>query len=339
MDGENVDEGERRDAPRGGALNDAFMVDRPSNASSSRHSGTRNASRVTRPSPPPSPTTNSKLLGFTIMWLFSIVCPFLVYYAVTTPTMARVVHGGVPKALHEVLGVVWDRTYSVVELVRTTGDAGGWDNFLMGTFGWFVVVGPMLRALLVGLNAVLAVPLALLGECVERPRSRTFLRTTLFRAINGLRRSILRPLIDASGAFCAWEVLIVAVVMVQLEMPSITDTIYKDDRCEEADPENGRTCVEVQFNALDEFLLIAVAWAVLVAAATLAVNLAHTTRRRNGGGGEKERDDLVEFEWGQEVRVDERSHVYDPMRPSQRDVGGEARGFVEEEDPASITFV
>jgi hypothetical protein len=87
-------------------------------------------------------------------------------------------------------------------------------------------------------------------------------------------QNALRTFIDASGAFCSWEVLIVALVMIQAEMPSITDTIYEDDRCMEADPEHGKTCIEVQFNVKDNFLLIAIAFAVLVAASAFVMDLA-----------------------------------------------------------------
>ena len=50
--------------------------------------------------------------------------------------------------------------------------------------------------------------------------------------------------------------------------------IYQDDRCREADPENGWTCIEVQFNAMDSFLTIGVAWFVLIVGSGLAMALA-----------------------------------------------------------------
>ena len=60
----------------------------------------------------------------------------------------------------------------------------------------------------------------------------------------------------------------------ELEMPSITDTIYSDDKCQEADPEHGRTCIEMQFNAMDTFLVVGIAWAVLTVSSALAMDLA-----------------------------------------------------------------
>lgn len=223
--------------------------------------------------PIPSPTTNSRLLKYVIMSLFSIVSLPFVYYSVTLPTMQRLVYGGVPTLLHEVVGMVWEQEYSLITLVKTTGDAGGWDKFLMLTFGMFVVVGPIIRAVCLTLHACLGVPVALLQDCIERPRHRTNVRLVLYHATSELQKA-LRPTIDFFGAFCSWEVLTVALIMIQLEMPSITDTIYQDDKCQEADPEHGRTCIEVQFNALDEFLIIIVSFFILALASSFAMTLA-----------------------------------------------------------------
>jgi len=50
--------------------------------------------------------------------------------------------------------------------------------------------------------------------------------------------------------------------------------IYQDNRCREVDPENGRMCIEVQFNAMDSFLTVGVAWFVLIVGSGLAMALA-----------------------------------------------------------------
>ena len=223
--------------------------------------------------PIPKPTTNSRLLKHVIMSLLSIISLPFVCYAVTLPTMQRLVFGGGPTLIHEVVGMVWEQEYSLITLVKTTGDAGGWDIFLMLTFGMFVVVGPILRAVCLTLNACLGIPVALLQDCIERPRHRTTVRLVLYQATTQLQKA-LRPAIDCLGAFCSWEVLIVALIMIQLEMPSITDTIYQDDKCQEADPEHGRTCIEVQFNALDTFLVVVVSFFILTGASAFAMTLA-----------------------------------------------------------------
>eukprot|EP00956_Cyclotella_meneghiniana_P001826 scaffold2008_cov27-Cyclotella_meneghiniana.AAC.1 len=223
--------------------------------------------------PGPSPTTNSALLKYTIMVILSIGSVPLVGYAVSLPTMERLVYGGILTLLHDVTGMEWVQEYSLTSLVATTGDAGGWDTFLMITFGIFVVVGPILRSIALLLHGIMGLPVALLGECIEKPRRRTSLRMFLYQLLSTFQKA-LRPFIDASGAFCAWEVLIVALLMIQAEMPSITDTIYEDDRCKEADPDHGTTCIEVQFNARDEFLVVVVAWIVLVAASAFVMDRA-----------------------------------------------------------------
>jgi hypothetical protein len=223
--------------------------------------------------PIPSPTTNSRLLKYTMMVILSLASLPLVSYAVSLPTMERLVYGGIPTLLHEVLGMVWVQEYSLTTLVATTGDAGGWDTFLMITFGMFMVVGPIVRSVALILHVIIGLPVALIGECIEQPRRRTSLRLFWYQLSSTLQNA-LRTFIDASGAFCSWEVLSVALVMIQAEMPSITGTIYEDDRCMEADPEHGKTCIEVQFNVKDNFLLIAIAFAVLVAASAFVMDLA-----------------------------------------------------------------
>mmetsp|Transcript_4556 Transcript_4556/g.10219 ORF Transcript_4556/g.10219 Transcript_4556/m.10219 type:complete len:858 (+) Transcript_4556:626-3199(+) len=221
----------------------------------------------------PTATTNCRLLKQVVLVMLALASLPLVCYSVTLPTMERLVYGGGPQLLHEVLGMRWEKEYSLTTLVKTTGDAGGWDTFLMVTFGLFAVVGPILRSACLILYALLGVPLAVLGEIIERPRQRTALRVVLFRLCSLLRNGLVIA-IDSLGAFVCWEVLMVALVMIQLEMPSITDTIYEDDRCEEADPEHGTTCIEVQFNATDSFFVVGIAWAVLVLASGFAMDLA-----------------------------------------------------------------
>eukprot|EP00571_Detonula_confervacea_P008943 CAMPEP_0172328038 /NCGR_PEP_ID=MMETSP1058-20130122/60141_1 /TAXON_ID=83371 /ORGANISM="Detonula confervacea, Strain CCMP 353" /LENGTH=995 /DNA_ID=CAMNT_0013045135 /DNA_START=204 /DNA_END=3191 /DNA_ORIENTATION=- len=284
-------------------LNEALMLDDPS----SRNQMSAASSRVEAPytrlasnsghSYIPSPTTNCYLLKQAVLVLLSISSLPLVCYAVTLPTMQRQVYGGGPTLLHQVLGMIWEKEYSLISLVKTTGDAGGWDYFLMLTFGLFAVVGPILRSVCLILHVLMGLPVALLGDCMERPRQRTTLRMVMYQATSTFRRALL-PIIDALGAFGCWEVLIVALIMIQLEMPSITDTIYQDDRCQEADPEHGPTCIEVQFNALDNFLVVGIAWVVLTAASALAMDVAGDSEEKshNSVGQDEKR-----YEFGQPI--------------------------------------
>ena len=220
-----------------------------------------------------SPSTNSHLLKHAVLFLLAVSSLPLVYYGVKLPTMQRLVYGGGPTLLHEILGMIWEKEYSISSLVSTTGDAGGWDTFLLLTFGMFAIVGPILRSLFLLLHVLLGLPEALLSECIEHPRRRTKLRLSLYKATSALRKMLL-PVIDALGAFCCWEVLIVALIMIQLEIPAITDTIYNDDRCHEADPAHGETCIEVQFNVLDSFLTVILGWAVLIIGSGLVMDVA-----------------------------------------------------------------
>ena len=261
----------------------------------------------------PSPTTNSHLLKYVIMCLLSLISLPFVCYAVTLPSMQRLVYGGGPRLLHEVVGMKWEQEYSLITLVKTTGEAGGWDTFLMLTFGVFVVLGPIIRAFLLTLHACLGIPVALLRDCIERPRHRTTVRTMLYHATSKLQKE-LRPAIDFLGAFCSWEVLAVALIMIQLEMPSITSTIKQDDRCQEADPEHGRTCIEVEFNAMDTFLLVIVSFIILTVASGLAMSLASSE--------EEEpllmHSDEKRYEYGQPIPMTQNSERYLPQQQQVR---------------------
>ena len=307
----------REEVPRPPPLNEALSLDRevplllqspgtdPNNdchrerhpsSSTSSYTGLRRTDSI------PSPTTNCHLLKQTLFVILSFLSLPLVCYAVTLPTCQRLVFGGGPVLLHEVLGMVWEREYSFASLVRVTGDAGGWDLFLMATFGVFAVAGPLLRSMCLATHVLLGLPMTLLGESLDREQHRrrdpVTLRRALYRAARSFRRTLL-PVIDALGALGCWEVLIVALVMIQLEMPSITDTIYQNARCEMADPDHGRTCIEVQFNSTDNFLVVGVAWVVLAVASRLALDLAgdvHMDLSSSAGGVEEKR-----YEFGQPI--------------------------------------
>mmetsp|Transcript_11699 Transcript_11699/g.17918 ORF Transcript_11699/g.17918 Transcript_11699/m.17918 type:complete len:850 (+) Transcript_11699:140-2689(+) len=263
--------------------------------------------------PIPSPTTNSHLLKYVIMCLLSLISLPFVCYAVTLPTMERLVYGGGPRLLHEVVGMEWEQEYSLITLVKTTGDAGGWDKFLMLTFGMFVVVGPIIRAVCLTLHACLGIPVALLQDCIERPRHRTTVRLALYYAASKVQKA-LRPTIDFLGAFCSWDVLTVALIMIQLEMPSITSTIKQDDKCQEADPEHGRTCIEVEFNALDTFLVIVVSFFILVMASGISMSLASSDDEQP-----LLQEDGKRYEYGEPIPQERR---YLPLQQQKEEDGG-----------------
>jgi hypothetical protein len=81
----------------------------------------------------PPPTTNCHLLKRALLILLSTSSLPLILYAVTLavnlPTMQHLVYGGGSTLLHEVLGMIWEKEYSLASLVRTTGYAGGGIGF------------------------------------------------------------------------------------------------------------------------------------------------------------------------------------------------------------------
>jgi hypothetical protein len=164
---------------------------------------------------------------------FSFLVLILATFACTWITLERQVHGAVPQLLHDILGIIWHKAYSLHTLSRTIGAAGGWDYMLMATFSLFIVFGPLLRS-----------SLCVLGHILPG------------------RLSTIQTFVDLIGAFCAWEVLVIAVTMIYLLMPTITNTILMDDRCQQVDP-SGR-CFQVDFNVLRTSILVLVSGVMLV---------------------------------------------------------------------------
>lgn len=163
--------------------------------------------------------------------------------------MERLVYGAGPKLLHEILGVDWQRPYSFQTLMWTTGAAGGMDYMLMGTFGLFCVVGPVVRA-------VLLLFTVLLDQCRVRDVS----------------VDNLAVIVNFLGSFCAWEVFAIATIMVQMLMPSITDTIVRNPAC--ASISDDGSCLKIEFN------LLPVAFAMVLIGGSTLVGLAWITTGR-----------------------------------------------------------
>jgi len=186
--------------------------------------------------------------NITLGLLLSSASKVMIVLAVTVPTMERKVKGAIPLVLHDILGVTWKKTYSLTTLMETTGKAGGWDILLMSTFSLFCVFGPLCRAILCILRRVLL---------SSRSRSRRARNTNTSPIIpheqHGQYIKTVSTMIKFMGAFCAWEVFVVAMFMVQMLMPSITSTILKKPQCSliPGNEENNGSCLEVEFNILD----------------------------------------------------------------------------------------
>ncbi|KAL7563973.1 hypothetical protein ACA910_017585 [Epithemia clementina (nom. ined.)] len=158
---------------------------------------------------------------------------------ILTNTIERNVHGAIPDVLRDILGVIWNRKYSLWTLVQTTGAAGGMDHMLMATFGLFVILGPASRAFL-----------CLLAWIVPW---------------QGRKRRKLFATIELVGAFCAWEVFAVAVGMVDMLMPAITSTVVMRPELCSSVSEDG-TCLQVNFDLQRSFFLWVVGGGILLIA-------------------------------------------------------------------------
>ena len=146
----------------------------------------------------------------------SIVTFAVVLCALYTPVMVRTARGAIPQLMQDILGMQWTRSYSIHDLVANasaSGSSGSGDWLLLTALAIFVFIGPVLRALLCLLQAM-------------RPRPS------------------LALVIDWMGAFCAWEVLVLAVWNVHHLLPNVTGYIFwmphcwaisKDDVCFEVD--------------------------------------------------------------------------------------------------------
>jgi hypothetical protein len=166
--------------------------------------------------------------------MVSYVTVIIVVAATVVITMERRVNGALPTLLQETLGVVWTKQYNFIWLGYTTALAGKWDLMLTSTFVWFIIAGPIVRSILC----------LFANRLYEQSTMSAATIAALYR-----RKQNLSIWIDFIGAFCAWEVFAVAVVMVDLLMPSITSTIIMDARCTHLIPDHN-TCLEVEFDIM-----------------------------------------------------------------------------------------
>jgi hypothetical protein len=177
-------------------------------------------------------------------FLTAVGTTLLVMAAVDWNTMERKVFGAGPEMLHDILGVDWERKYSLRGLMWTAGAHGGWDYMLMGTFGLFCVLGPAIRA-------VLLLVVALLDRCQ-------------------LPVEPVANLVNFIGAFCSWEVFAIAIVMVQMLMPSITNTIIRNKVCQKISDDG--SCLQVEFNILPwTFWTVVLGGVLLIAVSCVAI--------------------------------------------------------------------
>jgi hypothetical protein len=82
----------------------------------------------------------------------------------------------------------------------------------------------------------------------------------------------LTTLVKFIGAFCSWEVFAIAIVMVQMLMPSITNTIINNPVCGNISSDG--SCLQVEFKILpSSFAAIVIGWVLLAVVSMIIVNM------------------------------------------------------------------
>ena len=127
--------------------------------------------------------------------ILTLVTAGLVVLGLILPTMLRQAKGAIPLLLDGVLGIDLKEYFSLYSFTT-----GGSDYLLKATGTLFIVVGPLLRSAL----AVAWYPNV---------------------------QSHYDIVMDGLGAFCAWEVLAVAILMALLLLPSTTNAFITSPLC------------------------------------------------------------------------------------------------------------
>lgn len=187
--------------------------------------------------------------------LSSVLTVGLVLAATHLPTLQRTVTGAIPTLLSEVMSINLDQGFSFRSLSTTIGAAGGYDYLLEATFSFFIVIGPILRSILTLIALIL-------------PES------------SSLKRHRFLVSIDCLGAFCAWEVFILAAFMVALLMPSITSTIIMKPQCSIVD--GSGSCLSVSFSPQATMLLALAGGVLLIGVARVPRSFMPLTRFDRG---------------------------------------------------------
>ncbi len=65
-----------------------------------------------------------------------------------------------------------------------------------------------------------------IGYCIKQRRHCASLQMILYQLTSTIQKA-LWPFLDATGVFFLWDVLIIALLMIKVEMPSLTDTSYE----------------------------------------------------------------------------------------------------------------
>jgi len=251
----SVDADRRRANQRGGlvaeedyALEDHAYAALPPHASRNDPASIRCGFLLHRVLPPGGPDTWCQSLtawyGYVLLIGSSFLAAYLVYGGCTVPTMERKVIGAIPEIAQNVMGISWERPYSLRSLVQVSGAEGGLDYMLMGTFALFVLVGPIVRSILCVANLIMPWT----KSCHE----------------------LLLTAINIVGAFSAWEVFAIATYMVDDLIPTVTNTIIQKQICNQLSPETN-SCLMIEFNILDSFVGLVVVGGTLLVLLSMVV--------------------------------------------------------------------
>mmetsp|Transcript_4865 Transcript_4865/g.7360 ORF Transcript_4865/g.7360 Transcript_4865/m.7360 type:complete len:632 (+) Transcript_4865:529-2424(+) len=191
------------------------------------------------------------LKAYILLILGAITSCVLIVFGILEDTMERTVPGSLPQLANEILGVEWEKPYSLWTLTEVVGAYKGPDYLLMGTFAFFIVLGPLLRTFIMTIDLIV-------------PASKS-------------QHKRLMTIINFLGAFCAWEVFLVALFLVDMEMPTITNTIINDkdtDLCKILYQVGyDRSCLQIEFHVWNSFVLVILGGTALMQAASLTVKL------------------------------------------------------------------
>eukprot|EP00924_Labyrinthula_sp_SR-Ha-C_P004347 maker-scaffold_3-snap-gene-21.4-mRNA-1 protein AED:0.03 eAED:0.03 QI:49/1/1/1/1/1/5/54/561 len=124
-------------------------------------------------------------------------------FSVWIPTMERNVPGSIPSVINETLFYDFKEKVSLATLTELIGVKGGWDYFLRLFFLVFCVVGPLFR--LISIIVLLCVPMT------EKWHKHVC------------------ALVHHLGAFCALDVFFLAMILVQVEIGQLSNTIIDQD--------------------------------------------------------------------------------------------------------------
>jgi len=163
-------------------------------------------------------------------------CVFTVWGSFA-PTMIREVPGSLPEIINETLSYDFGQKYSMWTLTKVVGDKGGWDIFLMCLFGFFCLIGPIIRS----------------AFCIIQ----------LLVPLTKKQHKINLHVIDFLGVFCALDVMFIALYLVDIEMPPITNTIINPRAhfCKILHSFGfSESCLEIEFHTIPEFSYVVLGW-------------------------------------------------------------------------------